>query len=62
MPQPSPEARLPYIPECDVERLPDGKLRITHRETGDYEIAANAREAEERGVVLRCLFSYGQAA
>ncbi|MER6942462.1 hypothetical protein ABT294_00440 [Nonomuraea sp. NPDC000554] len=44
---------LPQIPECDVELTADGRLRITHRPTGDAELAETEEQAVIKGVILR---------
>jgi hypothetical protein len=46
-------SEVPEIPACDVERGPDGLLRITHKGTGETETADTEERAVIAGVMLR---------
>jgi hypothetical protein len=43
---------LPEIPECRVEKLPDGRLKVTHH-SGTAALADDERRARLAGLRLR---------
>lgn len=53
--------RLPEISECHVERLPDGRIQLRHKGTGDVEIVDAVDGVERAGMQLRILASYARA-
>ncbi|MEV4837810.1 hypothetical protein AB0K05_25030 [Nonomuraea sp. NPDC049486] len=53
MAQRNPEPELPDIPECDVEKTPDG-FKVVH-ESGTTAHAPDARKARIAGLRLRVL-------
>lgn len=51
MPEDTP---LPEISECSVEKLPDGRLKVTH-DSGTAALADDERQARLAGLRLRVL-------
>lgn len=48
----NPGQDVPEIPECDVERTPDGGFKVTH-ESGTTALAPDERQARLAGLRLR---------
>lgn len=58
MQQPTAYTPPEYISECNVDPLPDGRIRVIHRETGSTLFASSWRQAHLKATALSIAHSW----